>query len=95
MHSCVSPNLVGAAPWPDMQAALIFSPGQLLKEFTSRMAQTEEAVAPVLIGEPLEQRVQPLDVGLRHGPHGEGRAIGNAEGADDAIGGVSARFSLS
>jgi hypothetical protein len=52
-------------------------------------------VVPVVIGEPLEQRVQPFDVGIRHGPHGKGRAIGKAQGGDDASGGVRARFRLS
>ena len=76
-------------------SAFILGPGQLLKELTSRMAQAEEAVVPVVIGEPVEQRVQPFDVGLRHGPHGKGRAIGKAQGGADATGGVRAGFRLS
>jgi hypothetical protein len=58
------------------------------------MGQAEEPVVPILIGEPLEQRVQSLDVGLRHGSHGQGPATGQTDGVKNAISSVNARFSV-
>lgn len=71
-------------------AALLRGPGHLLKELPARRGHAEEAEVPVILGELPEQRFQTIDVGVRHGPHGQDPAVGEAQHVQDLTSNVSA-----